>query len=268
MLESVCNALNDLPSQQGEAVSLTEFALRHNKDAHAFDINGELGPLFLRALSRRYDTPYPATSEESSALYYMAGLLTEGVLNRVAVRGLKAWRGETPDIVNDLYNQWGESHILTLEQVSRFSRVQANGGKVYVIENLPVFSAVTEKLHGSPCSVICIENGLNAAALCLLDLLAASEAVIYYSGDMDYPGLALADKIYLRHPKQFRPWRYGKGDYENILSKNEFFLPDHKRDQGLHNDDLAALLSLLRKRGKTAPQMALAEDLVKDLTGE
>jgi uncharacterized protein (TIGR02679 family) len=128
-----------------------------------------------------------------------------------------------------------------------------------------VFSAVIEKLRGLESTVICTENGFNAAAVCLLDKLASSGAKIYYSGDMDYHGLALADKLYLHYDKHFVPWRYGKDDYERIVSENEFFLPDHKKDQGLHNDDLAALLSLMRKTGKTATQMELAEDLVNDI---
>jgi uncharacterized protein (TIGR02679 family) len=267
ILETVCAALNDLPCLRGEKENLMDFTKRHHENAHAFDINNELGSLLLRALARRFDMPLPSGANESSALYYMAGLLTEGVLNSVVVKGIKGFRGDASDKACDFYNKLGETHVLTLEQLSRFTGAQAHEGKIYIIENLPVYSAVNERIRGKICSMMCIGNGLNAAAVCLLDLLSASGTKIYFSGNMDYSGLALADKVYLRHPKLFIPWRYDKTDYEKILSNNEFFLPDHKRDQGLHNDDLASLLSTMRKRGKTAPQMALVEDLANDLMG-
>jgi uncharacterized protein (TIGR02679 family) len=268
MLETVCGALNDLPCLRCETESLIDFTKRHHENPHAFSINSAFGPLIFRALVRRFDMPLPATAEEGSALYFKAGLLTEGVLNRVVVRNMMAWRGDEPDEVCAWYQKRNEAFVLTLEQLSAFTRAEAHRGIVYVLENMDVFSAVNEQIRGQNCSVICIEGGVNAAAACLLDLLNASGTRIYYSGDMDYTGLALADRMYLSYPKNFVPWRYGKEDYEKILSESEIYLPDHKKDQGLHNEYLASLLSLMRKKGKTVPQMALMGELVKDLTEE
>jgi hypothetical protein len=141
-----------------------------------------------------------------------------------------------------------------------------------IIHNDHVIRELEEKgvyavsnISGCPGSVICIENTVNAASSLLLELVAASGADIYYSGDMDYSGLALGDRLYLAHPKQFKPWRYDKADYERVVTDNDFYLPEHKKDQGLHNEELAALLSLMRKKGRTASQMALLKDLVNDI---
>jgi uncharacterized protein (TIGR02679 family) len=266
LVEAVCDMLNDLPCLRGTIECMRDFAYRHECGVHDFGLNGKYAPLLLRALARKFDVPLPVSAEESSALYYKAGLFTEGVLNRVTVRGLHASRGDAPDAVCEACNALGEPHVLTLQQINSFTQARAHGNKVFIIENLPVFSAVNEQLeNNNPCTVICLENGLNAAAERLIDLLAQSGAEILFSGDMDYKSLFLADKIYLRHPKHFTPWRYNKNDYERVMSDNDFYLPEHKREQGLHNDDLASLLSQMRKKGKTAQQLSLVHDLVQDI---
>lgn len=265
MLEIVSEALTDLPVDKQKIERLSDFSLRFAKDAHFMDISSECGPLFIRALIKRFEVSYPPTPEECSALYYKAGLLTEGVLNTVAIRGLNTRCGDMPDEACAAYDHRNEAHVLTLENVNRITEVTAYGGKAFIMENLTVFSAVSERLTDTKCTLICAENGINPALTLLLDLLCRSGTALYYSGDMDYMGLCRADRFYLAYTKYFIPWRYGKTDYEKIMSDNDFFLPENKKETGLHNEDLASLLSLMRKRGKTAPQSALIPDLAQDI---
>jgi len=109
-------------------------------------------------------------------------------------------------------------------------------------------------------------EGLNPALEYLLDQFVKSGATLYYAGNMDYKGLTLADKIYLRYGKVFKPWRYGKADYELLFTGSDFLLPDDRKDLAMHNEELASLLSLLRKKGKSAASLPLvgvfAEDVI------
>lgn len=263
LMTTVCEALLVLPAPQGQTQRLTDFAAEHQMDVY-----GEIGPLFLRALAHKYETPYPSSPEEISALYYKAGLLYEGVLSAVTVRGLHAFCDESQDEVVLAYNKRNEPHILTLENLDAYTRVEAHNKRAYIIENLPVFAAVNERVRDCDGTLICGGGGINAALLYLLDMLSASGTTLYYSGDMDYAGLCLADRLYLRYPKRFEAWRFNKSDYERVMSENDFFIPDYKKETGLHNEDLAALLSLMRKKGKTAAQSALVDDLARDIRGD
>jgi uncharacterized protein (TIGR02679 family) len=264
-LEAICEALNNLPFFTGDRQRLSDFAARFISDAHAYDYNGKYGAFFMRALSKTLDMPVPLSPEEYSSLCWDAGLLSEGVLNRVVIRGLSAWFTEAPDEICAVYNKRREPHSLTLENMCGYTSVAAERNKVYIIEGLNVFSSVNEQTRNANCTLICANNGINAALTFLLDMLTANGATLYYSGSMDYRGLSLADRVYLKYPKAFTPWRYAKSDYERIVSDNDFYLPDNKKDMGLHNEDLAALLSYMRKKGKTAPQAALIKDLVADI---
>lgn len=267
MLTTVCDALIDLPVKRMQNMRLSEFSRLQTGDPHALDKSSMCGLLFLRALIFIYETVTPTTPEECSALYYRAGLLTEGVLSHVVVRGLIASCGDMLDEACAAFDHRNEAHVLTLENLSRFARVEAHGKQAFIMENMTVFSAVNEQVRHHKCTLVCVSGGFNPAVMLLLDLLCASGVTLYYSGDMDYPGLCLADRFYLRYPKKFVAWRYGKSDYDRVMSEYDFYMPENKKNTGLHNEDLAALLSMMRKRGKTAPQAALTDDLVRDILG-
>jgi len=88
---------------------------------------------------------------------------------------------------------------------------------------------------------------------------------MYYAGNINYNSLALADKLYLKFTKNFKPWRYSKADYERILETNSTMLQDKKKDLSLHNETLASLLSQLRKKGRTASSMPLVSLFAEDI---
>lgn len=258
----VCDALNAL--NDDAYVLLSEFSQEVCGDPHALDFYGTHGPLFLRALAKRYKMNVPAQLEESIHLYWQACLLSNGVLNQVTVLGLQAFV-EDEDEACAYYNNLNEAHILTLENISRFTRVEAVKKKVFVVENASVFALLCERLRGINCSVVCAAAGMNAALDRLLFLCGDNGAKIYYSGNMDVRGLTWGDMLYLRLYKNFIPWRYSKEDYERALVTSEAMLPDEKKEVSLHNEEFAALLSLIRKKGKIATQMPLVDLLAADI---
>jgi uncharacterized protein (TIGR02679 family) len=191
--------------------------------------------------------------------------MTEGVLNRVTARGVIGFTESNPDPVCVFLNKKREPAVWTLENLNRLSHAGSYNKRVYVIENLAVFSAVNERTRNLDRTLICVENGLNPALTLLLDMLCAEGVRLYYSCGMDYPSLKKADSIYLRYPKNFIPWRLSKDDCERAVSGGDFYLTERQKELGLHNEDLAALLSALRKKGKTAVQPSLAEELAADI---
>ncbi|MCL2377917.1 MAG: TIGR02679 domain-containing protein [Defluviitaleaceae bacterium] len=259
MISSVCEAFNALPPA-GHLVRLSDFSVQLMGSSRALDFYSPLGPLFLRALAHRHEGPVPAVLEDSIRLYLQAGLLSDGVLSQVTVRGIKA-----EDDACIFYDQLGEAHVLTLENICRIGSASAYGDKIFVIESPHVFSALCERLSGQNCTLVCASFGLNPALEHLLELCTQSGAVIYYAGNMDYKGLTLADKVYLRFGKRFVPWRYGKADYELLFAGGDYLLPDDRKDLAMHNEELASLLSLLRKKGKSASSLPLVGLLAEDI---
>jgi len=258
MISSVCEAINALP--QGQLIKLSDFSAMHMGNPGELDYHSQLGPLFLRALAHKYEATVPTALEDGVRLYLQAGLLSDGVLSQVTVRGIK-----TDDEACNFYDRLSEAHVLTLENICRLSNVSVYGDKVFVVENPHVFSSLSERLRGLNCTLVCASQGLSPAFERLLELCAESGATIYYAGNMDYKGLTLADKVYQRFGKLFIPWRYGKADYEQLLSGSDYLLPDDRKDLAMHNEELASLLSLLRKKGKSASSLPLVGLFVEDI---
>jgi len=255
---AVCEAFNALP--HGGLTRLSDFSLECMGDPRGLDFHSPHGPLFLRALAYRYDMSVPTTLEDSIKLYLQAGLLSDGALSQVTMRGMRS-----SDEACAYYDRLGETHVLTLENICRLNDVGAYGDKVFIVENPHVYSALCERLRGFNCTLLCAMDGLDAALERLLELFIKSGAVLYYAGNMDYKGLAIADKIYLRFGKAFIPWRYGRADHELLFTGNDYLLPDDRKDLAMHNDELASLLSLLRKKGKTASSLPLVGLLAEDI---
>ena len=258
MVAAVCEAINVLP--QGRLVRLSDFAHEHFGDSRALDFHSIHGPLFLRALAYRYDASVPTVLEDSIKLYLQAGLLSDGVLSQVTLRGIRS-----TDDACAFYDRMGEAHVLTLENICRLDDVGAYGDKVFVLESPYVFSALCERLRGFNCTLVCAADGLNPAFERLLELLVKSGAALYYAGNMDYKGLTLADKVFLRFGKAFIPWRYGRADYEQLFTGSDYLLPDDRKDLAMHNEELASLLSLLRKKGKSASSLPLVGLFEEDI---
>jgi uncharacterized protein (TIGR02679 family) len=256
-VKTVCKALNALPDD--EYLLLSDFSKEVCGDSRALDFYGSYGPLFMRALARKFATFIPAQLDESIQLYWQAGLLSNGVLNQVTVSGIVA------DKACVFYNSLSEPHVLTLENISRFTKVAVYKKKVFIVENASVFALLCEQLRGLQVTLVCAACGLNAALDRLLTLCCESGAELYYSGNMDLKGLTLGDNLYLRFGKLFNPWRYSKEDYEYALEKSDSLLPDEKRTIALHNETFASMLSVIRKKGKTTSHMPLVGLLAEDI---
>ncbi|MCL2215603.1 MAG: TIGR02679 domain-containing protein [Defluviitaleaceae bacterium] len=268
MVKSVAKAINNLPGKEGALVHISEFAKKHMDSTYGLCFYEIHGQLFMRALAHHFDVPIPYNAEDSINLCVQAGILLAGGISHVTVYGLCATTYEdTPDEACQIYNSRHHAHVLSLENLSNLSTASAYGGKVFILGNPHVFSGVYERLREMKCTLISPMRGGTPAFLHLLRLLRAGGATLYYAGNLDYKGLIAADKLYMEFGKSFVPWRYSREDYEFILGENETLLPDEKKGLALHNEDLASLLSHMRKTGKTASSMPLVPILVEDIQG-
>ena len=114
-------------------------------------------------------------------------------------------------------------------------------------------------------TIICPADGLSAAFLHLLARFDAYDIPMYYAGNMDYKGLELADRLFVKFGKNFIPWRYTPEDYSFITADSFENLQEEKKNMALHNETLASLLSHMRKVGKTASSMPLVPKYIEDI---
>lgn len=268
MFRIVSHAINNLPEANAKRMRLSEFSLAFANSHDAFSFHGIYGSLFLRALSHCYNENIAHTLEESISLYLRAGLMSNGLSSQVMVLGLNAKSGDgIPDPACSYYSKINEPHILTLENIIRFEQIEAYNQKVFIIENPSICAALIDRIGNKSHTLVCPINGHNAAFMRLLEIIPSS-TIMYYAGNINYNSLALADKLYLKFTKNFKPWRYSKSDYEKILEKNSTMLQDKKKDLSLHNETLASLLSQLRKKGRTASSMPLVPLFAEDILEE
>ena len=66
---------------------------------------------------------------------------------------------------------------------------------------------------------MCMNGQPKLAGLVALDLLAVSQTVVYYAGDLDPEGLLIAQKIAQYYKGEFHYWHMSVEDYRESLSK-------------------------------------------------
>ena len=229
-----------------------------------------LEPLLLRAIAHLYAVPVPQNQESVTALYLEAGLLSGGALCHVMVKNLIGIRKveNKPSEICELYRNSGQIHVLTLENVVQFTST-AIQGSAFVIEDPNAYVAICELLGETEHTIICPMNGNanehNPAFTRLLDLLCGAGNCFYYAGEMDYSGLARADKLYQKYGKHFVPWRYTKSDYEMLISNSYNFIHNGRQDLAMLNESLALILSQIRKTGMAPNNMSLVPVLAEDI---
>jgi len=256
MVDKVAELLINLPvnKEPNQIVPLTKFStqfLGSQYELNIFDTGSDYNALFLRALAHHFSMTLPYNIEDTIALYLKAGLLTGGVLCQVAVQGM---------------SDFNMAQIFTLENITclaKMPQIKSYGGRVFIIESPPVFASVAEHLRDVNCTLVSPMGSHNPAFLLLLEQFCKQGDTLYYAGNMDYKGLAQADKLFLKFGKQFVPWRYSKEDYELTISAG--LLPDEKKSLSMHHDALALVLSQMRKKGRAADAMILVPLLVKDI---
>ena len=231
-----------------EIERLPMFARRITKDPHGFDPNNDTGRILLHALKilnsqvRASDPLTLALSgaEALTELYYFFGILRDDLWNFVTCTGITANAADNQPLgyLTEAYRQQVTLN-LPLREVVRIDKAYACAKVVYVVENSGVFSAILDLfqdfceeqgLKESPNPpLLCTHGQFKLASLLLLDKLAASGTLIYYSGDFDPEGLSMAERLLLRYPGQAKAWHYTLEDY--LLARSDQVLSPQRLKQ-------------------------------------
>src|SRR2546429_7545698 len=94
-----------------------------------------------------------------------------------------------------------------------------NNRTVSVCENPSVIAAAAQRLGPRSLPLICTAGQPASAAQLLLDLLCRTGCRLRYHGDLDPPGIAIANMLMQRFAVD--PWRMSAADYVSAVSTTD-----------------------------------------------
>ncbi|AWW27175.1 TIGR02679 domain-containing protein [Acetobacterium sp. KB-1] len=264
LLTQVCQGLNQSVTET-EKVRLALFASQVTKDPHAFDMNRDGGRLLLYALASYYKLSYPQNAEAQMELLYQAGLIYDEVSNYTICRGIQAYAGDK------IHSGWAgfancsEPLHVSLWNIGMIDRVTCVNKRVFVFENPTVFSEVAGLLENQPAALICSAGNVKVASLLLLDKIAQSGSDIYYSGDFDPEGLAIADKLKKRYGEKLILWHFTPESYQKIQSKKMISAARLKKLEKIEAPELIRLAQAIKKSGYSGYQEMMVDIYLQDI---
>ena len=189
-------------------IGLAELASETVGDAHGLD-GGIPAALVLRALAFALDAAPAASAAERRLLWQRAGVSTDEISGTVITWALRppgrdrwsAMMGERADL--------GLVTHLTVHELRRAADLTRPGEIIHACENPQVLQRLAAASVEYP--VACMSGSPAAAGMTLL-----ARTVVLYHGDFDWPGIAIARRIFDRGAG---PWRFGRLDYVDAVNR-------------------------------------------------
>lgn len=173
-------------------------------DSHGLDRGKPAGTLAVHALSWLSEQPFPGDAADWRRTWSEAGVACDDLSCDVLVLNLPGWAAEPLR--------------LTLRQASSWRPRAAANGVVYVTENPAIVAAAADEFDRRSPTMVCLDGVPSTAALVVLQGLIGTGAEVFYHGDFDWRGLAIAGVLARKVPAA-RPWRFTAADYARALER-------------------------------------------------
>lgn len=215
----VAAAVGCLAAQASHAaahpLSVPELALRSGGHPHLLDVDTPGGRLLDRVLALLAPPELRGTvvsnAEDRAALYAGFNLVVDELSSTVAVFGL---HGDHDVLAGAVHRD--AVVVLPLLTVDELGTLDVPGRRIYAVENPAVFMAIVRALRaqrpGRMPALVCTSGQLSVAARRLLGSAIAQGSVIWYSGDYDMHGCAIASGLHRQWPHAIVPWRWSSAD--------------------------------------------------------
>jgi uncharacterized protein (TIGR02679 family) len=189
-------------------ISLAELASEVIGDAHGLD-GGVPAALILRALAFALDVAPAASAAERRLLWQRAGVSTDEISGTVITWGLRPpGRDRWSAMLRERADLGLVTH-LTVHELQRAADLTRPGEIIHACENPQVLQRLAAEGVEHP--LACLSGQPAAAGLTLL-----ARTVVLYHGDFDWPGIAIARRIFGRGAG---PWRFGRADYADAVDR-------------------------------------------------
>jgi uncharacterized protein (TIGR02679 family) len=259
LLSHALAVLRQLPQP---AVPLAELAARVTGDSHALDAGKPLSTLCLQAIAQQQGLRLSRSADFRRRLWDLVGVVVDELSAPVLVLNL---RGAASTLVGRVLNVMadsGEPCHLTVRQLRRADgRVfgEWNNRTIYVCENPSVIAAAAQRLGPRSLPLISTAGQPASAAQLLFGLLCQAGCRLRYHGDLDTPGIAIANMLIRRFAME--PWRMNAADYVSALSAAGPTLCG-RIFNAVWDDQLS---SEMRLYGKAVLEESVLDSLISDL---
>jgi uncharacterized protein (TIGR02679 family) len=197
-------------SGRAAGTSRAELAARLVGNAHALDDGTPLAQLVLRALATAGEVEVPVGVGARRALWERYGVSVDSVSATCLTLGLRPVADSARERRLCAAADAGDPVHLTHRDVRRTALTLARDSSVLVCENPRVLEAFAEH-HGGDVAVVCVAGEPNLVALDVLAALRSGGAHLFYHGDFDWPGVAIANRLVATVGGE--PWLMSVADY-------------------------------------------------------
>jgi uncharacterized protein (TIGR02679 family) len=187
--------------------AIAELASGVTGDAHGLDDGAPATALILRGLALALDVPPPTSAAERRLLWQRVGVSTDEISGTVITCGLRPpGTGRWAAMMRERAGLGLITH-LTVHELRRAGELTRTGEIIHACENPQVLQRLAAAGVERP--VACMSGNPAAAGTALL-----GRTVVRYHGDFDWPGIAIARRVFDRGA---RPWRFGRADYADAV---------------------------------------------------
>jgi uncharacterized protein (TIGR02679 family) len=257
LVGEISRATNALPVA---AEPLAVFAARLFGDAHALDPGTPRATLTVRAAARLGGVHFQDDAEGRRAAWASVGVMCDELSTPALIFNLSA-KGDSPlaRLLQSAARDAEPLHV-SLRLLLR-SPLAADSGiageKVFVCENPTIVALATGRLGHRCAPLVCINGQFATPSLVLLRQLRDAGAQLFYHGDFDPAGLAIARRVMAESGAQ--PWRFGTADYAAATKGVPF-----AGSPGLTPWD-ETLRDVMRAEGRAVHEEAVFDSLADDL---
>ena len=237
-------------------IALPALAAQITGDTKALNHGTGLSTLVLRALAVRADVTRPRSAAERRDLWDRAGVLVDDLASRVLVLNLPAEGDGLGEWLTGAA-RYGTPFQVTLHQLAAHP-IRVSCPRVFVCENPAVLRRACAELGAACPPLVCTEGRPSTACHRLMGLAVGAGAELWYHGDFDWPGVAIAADMLTRY--RGRAWRMSASDYRSAASEGVCL-----RGEPVNAPWDPELPEAMRAAGHAVYEETLGDELLADL---
>jgi uncharacterized protein (TIGR02679 family) len=241
------------------AVELPTLAAVVTGDTKALNHGTTLATLVLRALALRTGIPRPVTNVGRRELWDACDVVVDDLASRVLVLNLAATGHGLGDWLRGAA-QWGTPFQIAFNQLIAHP-VHLSHKRLFACENPAVLRRACTELGPRCPPLLCTEGWPSTAFHHLVGVAVTGGSELWYHGDFDWPGVAIAASVLHRHGAQ--AWRMGSGDYLAGASSDGSGVPLTGKPLPTSWDP--GLADAMTATGQVVYEEVVADQLISDL---
>jgi len=261
-LGEAVRVLEHLAARAADAppVALPALAARITGDTKALNHGTTLATLIMRALALREGVARPVSAAQRRELWELSNVIVDDLASRVLVLNLAAQGDGLAEWLTGAA-RYGTPFQVTLHQLATHP-IRLRLPRIFVCENPAVLRRACEELGSASPPVICTEGRPSTAFHRLARLATEAGGQLWYHGDFDWPGVAIATDVINRHSAL--AWLMNVTDYRAGAKTDAPYVP-------LTGDPLPTpwdpdLRETMRETGRAVYEETVTDQLLADLT--